>query len=123
MLRAWIRRLLRDADCVVGQSRNTLDNMRNFYTPEIDGIRIPLGIERPEDVIADLEAAFEHQFDVDDAELVDYVELLVTSPVQELRDCAEARRIFEEYELRDRYQGSPLEQTVLDIEAALRDCD
>lgn len=52
LLRAWIRRLLRDADCVVGQSRNTLDNMRTYYTPEIDGIRIPLGIDRPPDALA-----------------------------------------------------------------------
>lgn len=47
LLRAWIRRLLRRADKIVGQSRNTLENMRRFYTPEIEGIRIPLGIQRP----------------------------------------------------------------------------
>jgi glycosyltransferase involved in cell wall biosynthesis len=46
-LRAWIRRLLRRADAVVGQSRNTLDNVKRYYAPEIDGIRIPLGICRP----------------------------------------------------------------------------
>lgn len=47
LLRAWIRRLLRSADVVVGQSRNTLQNMQSFYTPEIQGVRIPLGIQRP----------------------------------------------------------------------------
>jgi glycosyltransferase involved in cell wall biosynthesis len=47
LLRAWIRRLLRGAECVVGQSRNTLENMRKYYAPEIEGIRIPLGIRRP----------------------------------------------------------------------------
>jgi len=47
LLRAWIRRLLRRAECVVGQSRNTLDNMRKYYAPEVEGIRIPLGIRRP----------------------------------------------------------------------------
>lgn len=47
LLRAWVRRLLRRADVVVGQSTNTLDNARRFYAPEIDGVRIPLGIKRP----------------------------------------------------------------------------
>jgi glycosyltransferase involved in cell wall biosynthesis len=44
LLRAWIRRLLRRADVVVGNSNNTLKNMRRYYTPEIEGIRIALGI-------------------------------------------------------------------------------
>lgn len=47
LLRALIRRLLMRADAVVGQSSNTLANMHRFYTPEIEGIRIPLGIQRP----------------------------------------------------------------------------
>jgi glycosyltransferase involved in cell wall biosynthesis len=47
-LRRWVRRLLRRADVVVGQSRNTLDNMRRFYTPELQGVQIPLGIRRPQ---------------------------------------------------------------------------
>jgi len=47
VLRLWINRLLRRANAVVGQSENTLQNMRKFYTPEIEGIRIPLGIKRP----------------------------------------------------------------------------
>jgi glycosyltransferase involved in cell wall biosynthesis len=45
-LRLWIRSLLRQSDIVVGQSKNTLENMRRFYTPEIEGLRIPLGIRR-----------------------------------------------------------------------------
>jgi len=48
LLRAWIRRLLRRADVVVGQSRNTLANMRRYYAPEIEGTLIPLGIPKPE---------------------------------------------------------------------------
>lgn len=48
LLRLWIRRLLRRAACVVGQSRNTLENVRCYYAPEIQGVRIPLGIKRPE---------------------------------------------------------------------------
>ncbi|WP_435105003.1 glycosyltransferase family 4 protein [Arhodomonas sp. AD133] len=47
LLRSWVRRLLRSADHVVGQSQNTLDNMRRFYTPELGGELIPLGIRRP----------------------------------------------------------------------------
>ena len=47
LLRAWVRQLLRRADLVVGQSSNTLKNMRNIYTPELTGECIPLGIERP----------------------------------------------------------------------------
>jgi len=45
-LRLWIKSLLRRCDIVVGQSKNTLDNMRRFYTPEIEGLRVPLGIRR-----------------------------------------------------------------------------
>ena len=47
LLRAWVRRLLRHADLVVGDSKDVLDKMRRFYTPEIEGVRIPLGIEKP----------------------------------------------------------------------------
>ena len=47
ILRAWVRRLIRRADVVVGQSLNTLENMHKYYTPEIMGLRIPLGIARP----------------------------------------------------------------------------
>lgn len=48
LLRRWIRKLLRRASIVVGQSTNTLEHMRRFYTPEILGVKIPLGIRRPE---------------------------------------------------------------------------
>lgn len=47
ILKLWIRRLLRRADVVVGQSTDTLGNMHTYYTPEINGVRIPLGIQRP----------------------------------------------------------------------------
>ncbi|MDQ3840725.1 MAG: glycosyltransferase family 4 protein, partial [Thermoproteota archaeon] len=33
ILRVWVRRLLQNADRIVGQSRNTLDNVRKFYDP------------------------------------------------------------------------------------------
>ena len=44
LLKSWISRLLRRADAVVGNSNDTLANMRYYYTPEIEGIRIALGI-------------------------------------------------------------------------------
>lgn len=46
-LRLWIRSLLRRADAVIGQSRNTLENMSRYYAPGIEGERIPLGIRKP----------------------------------------------------------------------------
>ncbi len=55
LLRLAIKRLLRRADCVIGQSRNTLYNMRRYYTPDIAGIRIPLGITRPSPGVASRE--------------------------------------------------------------------
>jgi glycosyltransferase involved in cell wall biosynthesis len=47
-LRAWVRKLIKRADAVVGGSINTLENMRKFYTPELKGNLIPLGIKRPD---------------------------------------------------------------------------
>jgi glycosyltransferase involved in cell wall biosynthesis len=47
LLRAWVRHLLQRADRVVGQSTNTLGNVRNFYNLGLEGTRIPLGIKRP----------------------------------------------------------------------------
>jgi glycosyltransferase involved in cell wall biosynthesis len=47
MLRVWIRYLLRRADQIVGQSRNTLDNLHRFYDPASNAVLIPLGIRRP----------------------------------------------------------------------------
>jgi len=46
-LRVAIRRLLRRADVVVGQSRNTLENIHAFYLPDFPCELIPLGIRRP----------------------------------------------------------------------------
>jgi glycosyltransferase involved in cell wall biosynthesis len=47
LLRVWVRNLLQRADRFVGQSTNTLANVRNFYGLGLEGIRIPLGIRRP----------------------------------------------------------------------------
>jgi len=47
LLRVWVRRLLRRADVVVGESENVLRYVRRFYTPELESELIPLGIRRP----------------------------------------------------------------------------
>ncbi len=52
LLRKWISTLLRRADHVVGHSRNTIQNVKQFYTPEIPVSRFPLGIKRPPKVEA-----------------------------------------------------------------------
>lgn len=47
VLRSLIRRLMKRAYRVVGQSENTNANVGRFYTRDIDPVLIPLGIERP----------------------------------------------------------------------------
>ena len=47
VLRAAVRHLLRRASVVVGQSRNTIENVHQFYTPDLHCELIPLGIRRP----------------------------------------------------------------------------
>ena len=46
-LRMLIRRLLKRADVVVGQSKNTIDNVHQYYIADLLCQLIPLGIERP----------------------------------------------------------------------------
>lgn len=46
-LRASVRRMLRSADAVVGQSRDTVRHVRDLYGVERDVRLIPLGIDRP----------------------------------------------------------------------------
>lgn len=47
VLRIWIRSLLKRASFVIGQSNNTLENMKQFYSSDIKSELIPLGIQRP----------------------------------------------------------------------------
>jgi glycosyltransferase involved in cell wall biosynthesis len=47
LLRQPIRRLLLRADALVGQSRNTLQNVAEIYDVRRDSTLIPLGIDRP----------------------------------------------------------------------------
>ena len=48
LLKAWVKRLLRRADLTVGESSDILEKMRQHYTPEIKGVLLPCGIQRPE---------------------------------------------------------------------------
>ncbi|MEM7127361.1 MAG: glycosyltransferase family 4 protein [Chloroflexota bacterium] len=65
IFRTAIRYLLRHADMVVGQSTNTLDNMNRYYTPEIQGQRIPLAIQPP-----DIVPAKRADFGLDDKDIL-----------------------------------------------------
>lgn len=47
LLRAAVRRLLHRASVVVGQSGNTIDNVHQYYAPDLHCELIPLGIRRP----------------------------------------------------------------------------
>lgn len=88
-LRAWVRRLLRRADAVVGQSRNTLANMQRFYAPEIEGIRIPLGIERP---VAPPGARRDHGVEEDDVLLLTIGRLVARKAIHQLLRVLEGLR-------------------------------
>lgn len=47
ILRSMVRRIVRSSDAVVGQSRNTNENLRRYYDPLSQPKLIPLGIPRP----------------------------------------------------------------------------
>ena len=81
VLRTWIRKLLRRANLVVGQSTNTLTKVREFYTPEIDGVRIPLGILRPG---AGTGTRADYGFDEDDVLLVTIGRLVARKGLHQL---------------------------------------
>ena len=51
VLRILIRRLLKRADAVVGQSKNTVENVHRYYIEDLDCKLIPLGIVRPQPAV------------------------------------------------------------------------
>lgn len=81
LLRSWVRVLLKRADCVVGQSRNTLHNVRQFFVPELEGKRIPLGIRRPPQ---DTATRADYGFHADDVLLVTVGRLVQRKAVDQL---------------------------------------
>jgi glycosyltransferase involved in cell wall biosynthesis len=80
-LRAWVRRLLRRADAVVGGSKNTLANMRKFYTPELEGSLIPLGIKR---FVCNPNSRNEYGFKDDDFLIVTVGRLVLRKAIDQL---------------------------------------
>jgi glycosyltransferase involved in cell wall biosynthesis len=67
LLKAWTRSLLSKADKVVGQSKNTLENVHKYYTSDLDSVRIPLGIDPPPMVSED---KFDYEFGEDEVRLI-----------------------------------------------------
>jgi L-malate glycosyltransferase len=81
LLRAWVKYLLRRADVIIGQSKDTLDNMRRFYVPEMGGLRIPLGIKPPGKSIASRKS---YGFRNDEILLVTVGRLVVRKAINQL---------------------------------------
>ena len=81
VLRKWVSRLLRRADRVVGQSRNTLQNVARFYAPEIPTDLIPLGIKRPD---TDSASRSDYGLGADDVMLVTVGRLVARKAVDQL---------------------------------------
>jgi glycosyltransferase involved in cell wall biosynthesis len=67
LLKAWTRNLLGKANKVVGQSKNTLENVHKYYTSDLDSVRIPLGIDPPP-VVSQDECGY--KFDEDEVLLI-----------------------------------------------------
>ncbi len=114
LLRVWIRRLLRRADLVVGQSSNTLDNLRRFYAPELAGVRIPLAIGRP---AAGVAARADYGLGDDEALLITVGRLVARKAVDQLVAMMEA---FEDKKVRLLVVGSGPRERPLKTEAARR---
>ena len=89
LLRSWISRLIRRADMVVGQSTDTLANMRKYYAADSEGVLIPLGIRRPE---AGAVSRTRYGFNQDEALLVSVGRLVPRKAVNQLVSMMENMR-------------------------------
>jgi L-malate glycosyltransferase len=81
VLRAWVTRLLRRADRLVGQSRNTIENIHKYYDSSLNVARIPLGIRRPPVEVA---ARSDYGFTDDQVLLVTVGRLVARKAVDQL---------------------------------------
>ncbi len=81
LLRLWIKKLLGRAEHVVGQSKNTVENIHKYYTSDLDVSRIPLGINRPEKIIGNRK---QHGFDSDGIILVTVGRLVARKATHQL---------------------------------------
>ena len=106
-LRMWVRSLLRRSDIVVGQSKNTLDNMRRYYTPEIEGLRVPLGIRR---LSVSPASRSSYRFGEKDILLVSVGRLIARKAIC---DLIKALRLLREHPLRLLVVGSGPQEPVL----------
>jgi glycosyltransferase involved in cell wall biosynthesis len=88
-LRIWVRHLLRRADLVVGDSTNTLDNMRRYYADDVAALRIPFAIPRPS---ADAAARESYDLTPDDVVLVTVGRLIRRKAVNQLISMMEQLR-------------------------------
>ncbi|MCH8063761.1 MAG: glycosyltransferase family 4 protein [Chloroflexi bacterium] len=114
ILRAWIRRLLRKADVVVGQSQNTLGNMKRYYADDVEGELIPLGIQRPPDVTA---SRREHGFEDDEVLLITVGRLVARKATSQLMTLMDRMR---DLKLRLIVIGTGPEEAMLRADAASR---
>jgi len=89
LLRLWIRRLLSRADRLVGQSRNTIENLHAIYDPDVEAVRIPLGIRRPRYVPVPRE---EHGYKQGDFLIVTVGRLVARKAVSRMLDLMESFR-------------------------------
>jgi len=81
LLRMWIRGLLRKADHVVGQSKNTIQNVHKYYDSSVEVSRIPLGIKRPPNIEASRQS---YGFSTDDVLFVTVGRLVGRKAVDQL---------------------------------------
>jgi glycosyltransferase involved in cell wall biosynthesis len=81
VLRMWVKRLLRRADRLVGQSRNTIENVHSYYDPALAVERIPLGIKRP---VVDTATRAEYGFRDDQVLLVTVGRLVARKAMDQL---------------------------------------
>lgn len=81
VLRKWVNRLLRRADSVVAQSRNTVENVHTYYDPSLVVERIPLGIKRP---AVDVAARADYGFTDDQVLLVTVGRLVARKAMDQL---------------------------------------
>ncbi|MEL7354391.1 MAG: glycosyltransferase family 4 protein [Cyanobacteria bacterium P01_A01_bin.116] len=89
ILKAWAKKLIRRADKVIVNSKNVLGYMHRLYTPEIEGIQIPLGIERHPSTAASREA---YGFAEDETLLVTVGRLVSRKALPKLIESMEAFR-------------------------------
>lgn len=81
VLRMWVKRLLQRADRIVGQSRNTVENVHTYYDPSFTVERIPLGIKRP---VVDIATRAEYGFTDDQVLLVTVGRLVARKAMDQL---------------------------------------